>query len=416
MPMNGSRRTRNTRSLIGIAVLVALAIVIWLVRGRESEKRSSTPASSDAMAGMPGMTQTDSGEVSLTSGQVSQFGITFDTAKVRTLSSEVRAAGVVAFDETRVFQISPKFTGYVDRLYVNATGQPVARGQAVAAIFSPELVAAQTELLVASRLDRSASHVSVPGAAAANPDLLGAARQRMRLWDKSDRQIDDVLRSGKPQRTVTLFSPASGIVVEKNVVQGQAVTAGMSLMTVADLSTVWVTAELRESESGSVSQGSQATVELAAFPGQLLEGRVSYIYPTLQPEARTIKARIVLSNPGGRIKPGMYATVRIRTPMANALTVPSSAVIQTGERSYVFVKVSAQKLIPRDVQIGRRGSEMVEILSGLKTGEIVVTSAQFLLDSESNLGDVMRSMIGQGVSTDKGADMKGMNMPSATKR
>ncbi len=265
--------------------------------------------------------------------------------------------------------------------------------------------------------------------------MLSAARQRLRQWDISDAQIDAVLRSGKIVRAITLYSPVSGVVVEKNVVQGQSVAPGMQLMTVADLSTVWVNAELRESDAGNVRQGSIANVELSAFPGQRIEGRVSYIYPTLQVEARTIRARIVLPNPGGRIKPGMYATVRMTTPMATALTVPASAVIQTGDRSYVFVEQPGRKLLPRDVRLGRSGGDYLEVLSGTTAGERVVTSAQFLLDSESNLAEIMRSMIGQGGNSgagdmkgmdmgpategpaaDKGADMKGMSMPSPTKR
>lgn len=407
-------RSRNRWIITSVIVLI-LAVVAWLMFGRNTAGTSADSAGGKS-APMRGMEKTPAGEVQLTASQLTQFGVTFDTVKLRTLSNEIRAAGIVAFDETRVAQITPKFAGYVDRLYVNATGQPVSRGQPVAAVFSPELVAAQTELLLAARLDGTLAQSPVPGVQPGGPGLLTAARQRLRLWDISDSQIDGILRGGKVQRTLTLYSPVSGIVVEKNVVQGQSVTPGMQLMTVADLSSIWVNAELREADAGGVGQGSRATVELSAFPGETLNGRVEYVYPTLQAEARTIKARIVLPNPGGRIKPGMYATVRITTPMATTLTVPSSAVIQTGDRSYVFVEQPERKLMPRDIRIGRRGGDYTEVLSGVRPGERVVTSAQFLLDSESNLGDVMRSMIGEGGGAGKGADMKGMNMPSATKR
>ncbi len=408
-------RSRN-RWIITSAIVLVLAVVAWLMFGRNTAGTSADSAGAKS-APMRGMEDTPDGEVQLTASQLTQFGVTFDTVKLRTLSNEIRAAGVVAFDETRIAQITPKFAGYVDRLYVNATGQPVSRGQPVAAIFSPELVAAQAELLLAGRLDRTLAQSPVPGVQAGGPSLLIAARQRLRLWDISESQIDEILHSGKVQRTLMLYSPVSGIVVEKSVVQGQSVTPGIQLMTVADLSSIWVTVELRESDAGGVSQGSQATVELSAFPGVSMTGRVSYVYPTLQAEARTIKARIVLPNPGGRIKPGMYATVRMTMPMAATLAVPSSAVIQTGDRTYVFVEQPGRKLMPRDIRIGRRGGDFTEVLSGVRAGERVVTSAQFLLDSESNLGEVMRSMIGQGGNgSDKGADMKGMDMPSATKR
>lgn len=434
-------QTSRRRWMIGAGVVAAAIALVWFLLARKKDGPTPGGKQGGTSSGMAGMSDSamrsdkGSGAVELTASQITTFGITFDTVKLRTLSSEVRAAGAVTFDETRIAQITPRFAGYAERLFVNATGQTVSRGQAVAAIYSPELVAAQSELLLAGRLDESLGQGSVPGVRTGGPSMLSAARQRLRQWNISDAQIDAVLRSGKIIRAVTLYSPVSGVVVEKNVVQGQSVTPGMPLMTVADLSTVWVTAELRESDAGSVRQGSPASIELSAFPGQRIEGRVSYVYPTLQTEARTIKARIVLPNPGGRIKPGMYATVRMTTPMATALTAPASAVIQTGDRTYVFVEQSGRQLIPRDVRLGRRGGDYVEVLSGVRAGERVVTSAQFLLDSESNLAEVMRSMIGQGgnsgagdmegmdmgpategTATDKGADMKGMNMPSPAKR
>ena len=438
MNATGSIRVRGARRrwAIGAVAVAALILLWWLTLGRGNAGSSGAGnRATNTGASMSGMNDLPAGQVQLSAAQLSQFGVTFDTVKLRTLSTEVRAVGVVTFDETRVAQITLKFAGYITRLYLNSTGQPVSRDQPVAAIYSPELVAAESELLLAGRLDRAIGQSSVPGVQTSGPGLLAAARQRLRFWDISDGQIDGILRSGKVQRTLTLYSPVSGIVVEKNVVEGQSVTPGAQLMTVADLSTVWVTAELRESDAGSVREGSTATVELGAFPGKLINGRVSYVYPTLQMEARTIKARIALPNPGGRIKPGMYATVRLTTPMSTTLTIPASAVIQTGDRAYVFVDLGARKLAPRDVRLGRRGGEYIEVLSGVTAGERVVTSAQFLLDSESNLGEVMRSMISQGtnadagdmkgmamppesgaVSTEKGANLKGTKIPSATRR
>lgn len=424
---------RGSPARTGVAVLV-IATVIALAWVGVSRSRKPDRAASDG--GTMGGMQSNSGSVVLSASQLRQFGVTFDTVRLRTLESEVRAAGTITFDETRIAQITPKFAGYVERLFVNATGQTVSRGQPVAAVYSADLVAAQSELLLAARLDRSIGQNSVPGAQSA-PTLLAAARQRLRLWDISDAQIDNILRTGRAQRTLTLFSPVSGIVVEKNVVQGQSVMPGAQLMTIADLSTIWVVVELREADAGSVRPGTSATVELNAFPGQRIAGRVSYVYPTLQADARTIKARIPLANPSGRVKPGMYATVRLTSPMITALALPASAIVQTGDRSYVFVDEGGGRLMPHDVRLGRKGGDYIEVLSGVSAGQRVVTSAQFLLDSESNLGEVMRSMIQQGGSsggpggkmngmtmppnetgstTDKGADMKGMKMPSATRR
>lgn len=425
-PKNASVNRIDRRVVIG-AGLVVTAALVWLAasRGNKEKTPSGMQRADSSMAGMPGMpgmspeNPVSNGSVELTASQLRQFGVTFDTVKVRALQSEVRAVGTVTFDETRIAQVSVKFSGFVERLYVNTTGQPVQRGQALAAIYSPDLVAAQQELLVAARLDRSMGQSSVPGVPPGGSSLLSAARNRLRLWDISDSQINSILNTGRIQRALTLFSPVSGIVAQKNVVQGQSVMAGMPLMTIADLSTVWIEADLRESDAGSVHVGASATVELNAFPGEKVAGRVTYVYPTLEQQARTVKARIVLANPGGRIKPGMYATVRLASPVGMTLTAPASALVETGERTFVFVETAAGKFAPRDVRVGRRAGDYVEVVSGVTAGQRVVTSAQFLIDSESNLGEVMRSMIGTGGApsmSEKGADMKGMNMPSAGRK
>lgn len=264
----------------------------------------------------------------------------------------------------------------------------------------------------------------VPGVPAGSSNLLDAAIRRLRLWDISEAQIQDILQRGEVRRTLTLQAPASGVVVEKNVVAGQAVESGQTLYVIADLAEVWVEAELREGDAGNVREGSTATLEFSAFPGRPRDGRVEYVYPTLQEASRTIKARIALANPGGRIKPGMYATVRFILPGRSALSVPAAAVVRTGERSVVFVDMGGGRLMPQDIETGQVGEEFVEVLAGLEPGQRVVTSAQFLLESESNIGEVMKAMMGMGgdmgdmqgmdmQSMDmKGADMRGMNRPA----
>jgi Cu(I)/Ag(I) efflux system membrane fusion protein len=319
--------------------------------------------------------------------------------------------GIVNFDETRLAGVTPKFAGYIERLHVNFTGQPVRRGQPLVEIFSPELVAAQEELLLAVRLEGDLAGRTVPGVPRGSSDLVAAARQRLRLWDISDEQIDRILSTGSAQRTLTLYAPVGGIVVEKNVLAGVAVQAGQPLYTIADLSEVWVEAELREADAGLVEEGSAVTVELAAFPGRPLQGRVEYMYPTLESQARTLKARIAIANPGGRLKPGMYATVRLNTTERSALTVPTSAVLNTGERRLVFVDMGEGRLMPHEVEIGRVAGGFAEVLAGLQPGQRVVTSAQYLLDSESNLAEVMKSMIGMSGSADM-ESMEGMDMPA----
>ena len=408
--------SRRTLIIISAAVLV-LVLVIGTLTARKLGTRSSATASSTAseMQAMPGMQGMNmpagpAAAVSVTPDQIRQFGITFGTVQTRALSDEIRTAGVVVVNETRLAKVTPKFSGYVEQLNANFVGQSVRRGQQLAAVFSPDLVAAEQELIVSARLSRTIGSSAVPGVPGTTTDLLSAARERLRLWDVSDAQISEVLSTGRPMRTVPIVSPSSGVILEKGVVQGQAIQAGQELFTIADLSDVWIDAQLREEDAGRVAPGASALVQFTSFPGRPFTGRVTYVYPTLAEQARTVKARITVPNSDGRLKPGMYATVTITVSTSSALTVPRSAVVQTGERSLVFVDADGGNLRAQPVQLGRTGNDYVEVLSGVAAGQRVVTSAQFLLDSESNLAEVMKSMIGmRGVQ-----DMPPMNAPSVT--
>lgn len=419
------------RPLIVALVAVALLSVVTLVGlnlGSSKTPTKTAPARtlqrSTGGMDMPGMNMSSDGSVALTAQDERRFGVTFGTVQMRQISTDVRTVGAVLVNETRLAKVTPKFSGYVEQLYVNFVGQPVRRGQALAAVFSPDVLAAEQELLLASRLSKSIGGSSVPGVPGNSVDLVAAARQRLRLWDVSEAQINAVLSSGRPMRSVTLYAPASGIVLDKKVVQGQAIQAGDELYTIADLSNVWVDAQLREADAGAVSVGTAATLEFTSYPGRTFAGRVTYVYPVLAEQARTVRARIVVANPKGQLKPGMYATVRFNTTAQSALSVPRSAVVQTGERALVFVDMGGGRLMPHTVQLGRAGSDYIEVVSGVKAGQRVVTSAQFLIDSESNLGEVMKAMAGMGnpmppatapVSDQakdmnaKGADMR--NMP-----
>jgi Cu(I)/Ag(I) efflux system membrane fusion protein len=410
-----------------LAIVVALG-AIWMVRaaagdGDEMRGQARTPSMDD----MGGMAMGGAGSVRLTAEQIRTFGVTFGVVELRVLTDVVRTVGIVNFDETRMAIVTPKFAGYIDRLHVDFTGRQVRRGQPLVEIYSPELVAAQEELLLAARLEEHLGQTTVPGVPRGTTSLLAAARQRLRLWDISEPQIERILRTGQAQRALTLYAPVSGIVVEKNILAGQAVQAGQPLYTIADLSEVWVEAELRESDAGLVAEGNAATIELSSFPGRPVHGRVEYIYPTLQDQARTLKARIAIANPDGRLKPGMFATVRLQAPGRSALTVSTSAILDTGERRVVFVDMGAGRIMPQEIETGRVAGEYTEVLSGLEPGQRVVSSAQYMLDSESNLAEVMKSMVGTMDMSDmkgmdmstggtdgadmQGADMKGMQMP-----
>ena len=414
---------RRRLAIAGAAVLVTAATV-WGIAVSRSRNDATSRARGDTagmqgMAGMAGMTGAGAGKVVLTTAQIRQFGVTFGTVEVRPLTAEIRTTGVVSADETKIAQVAPKVGGFVEQLHVNFTGQPVRRGQPLLEIYSPELVAAQTELLVASDLQRDIGHSAVPGVPAGSTNLAEAAKRRLRLWDISESQIDEVLKTGRARRTLTLFAPASGVVMEKKVVQGQAIMPGEQLYTIADLSNVWVDIELREGDVGAARVGSSADLEFAGLRGRAIRGRVDYVYPSLQPEARTVRARLAVANADGLLKPGMYATARLSTHDRSALTVPNAAVLRTGDRNVVFVDMGQGELMPHDVEVGRTTDDYTEVLAGLEPGQRVVTSAQFLLDSESNLGEVMKAMMSQMSSGDLGKtqemkDMPGMSMPGMT--
>ncbi|MEO7713881.1 MAG: efflux RND transporter periplasmic adaptor subunit [Gemmatimonadaceae bacterium] len=405
--------TRRTQWIAGIVIVIALVVVVIMVR----RPRSSGPTrdSTAGMAGMQGMSP--DGAVRLTASQLTTFGVTFGTVEQRTLSTDVRTVGTVMVDEARMASVTPKINGFVERLYVNTTGQPVRRGQPLADVYSPDLLAAQEELLLARRLDRTVGQSAVPGVPSSSGELLAAARRRLRLWDVSDAQIDEVLRTGRARRTVTLYSPVNGVVTEKKVIVGQAVQAGMELYALADLTEVWVDVQVRETEAANVRAGTGADVEFATYPGRTYKGRVTFIYPTIAEQTRSVRARVSVANAEGQLKPGMYATVRLSSPTRSALTVPRAAVVQTGERAVVFVDQGKGALRPVDVETGASAGEYVEILAGLEPGQRVVTSAQFLLDSESNLAEVMKSMIGMGGGrTNAGGDMAGMDMSGGDRK
>jgi len=343
--------------------------------------------------------------VTLTAADARRIGVTFAPVTLGPMTREVRTVGQITFDETRVHAIAPKVDGWVERLYVNSTGQPVARGQPLLAIYSPMLVTAQEELLLAHRLQSE-----VAGAESATTQraaqLVASARRRLDYWDIPESEIAEIERSGVVHKTLTLRAPVGGYVLEKNVLAGQKIMAGDALYRVADLSAVWIEGEVFEQDLANVRQGQTVRVELQALPGQSRTGRIAYVYPTLNPETRTVRVRVVLPNHDLRLKPGMFATLRIAAGGRDAvLTVPRSAVLSTGERSIVFVRGQNGQLAPREVSVGESNDERVEILRGVRARETVVASATFLVDAESNLGTALGGM----------GDMPGMELTTPPK-
>jgi len=384
------------------AVLLAAVGVVYLAT---RDGRAATPAASAHAHGVAATSDSLKRAITLSDADARRIGVTFAPVTLGVLHREVRTVGQITFDETRVRAIAPKVDGWVERLYVNSTGQPVAAGQPLLTIYSPMLVSAQEELLLARRLQGDVASAE-PATTQRAADLVASARRRLAYWDIPASEIADIERTGVARRTLTLRATAGGYVLEKNVLAGQKIMAGDALYRVADLSTVWVEGEVFEQDLASVREGQPVRAELQALPGEVRTGRIAYVYPTLNPETRTARVRIVLPNQDLRLKPGMYATLRITAGARNAvLTVPRSAVLSTGERSIVFVRDERGALAPREVALGATNDDRIEILRGVRAGETVVASATFLIDAESNLGTALGGM----------GDMPGMELTTPPK-
>jgi RND family efflux transporter MFP subunit len=324
-------------------------------------------------------------QIRISVDKVQKLGVRSEAAAMRTLDRVVTAVGRIEVDERRVFAVAPKFEGWVERLYVNATGQPVAKGQPLFDVYSPELVSAQREYAIATDAMKSLQGAG-EDAHAGMRRLAEASLARLRNWDISDEQVAALAQSGETRRTLTFRAPVSGIVMEKKAVQGMRFMPGESLYQIADLSAVWIIADVYEQDIALVRTGARAKVSINAYPDKTFAATVTYVYPTLRPETRTVPVRLELANPGQLLKPAMFAQVELPVGgKGKVLTVPVSAVIDSGTRSIVLVQLAEGRFEPRDVKLGSRTDSYVEVTSGVNDGEMVVVSANFLIDAESNL-------------------------------
>jgi Cu(I)/Ag(I) efflux system membrane fusion protein len=288
----------------------------------------------------------------------------------------------VTYDETRLSDVSVKYRGWIGTLHADSPGQLVRKGRPLFTLYSPELHAAQEELLAVLASQRQARGTSAPERA---DYLVEAARERLRLWDLEDAEIDRIAERGRAVKYLPIASPVTGYVVEKNVVAGAVVEPGMKLYRIAGLDRVWVEAEVYESELPLVSVGQQAEVGLSYLPGERFRGRVAFVYPYLEGSSRTGRVRIELANPGLELKPEMYADVTLLTDRGERLVVPEEAVLYAGPRRLVFVDLGEGRLRPQEIEVGVRSGDSYEVLSGLEEGETVVTSGNFLVAAESRL-------------------------------
>jgi Cu(I)/Ag(I) efflux system membrane fusion protein len=310
------------------------------------------------------------------------IGLRTEAAEVRPASVRIRALGRIVVDETRTAAVTLKVGGWIRTLYADATGMPVRAGEPLFTLYSPELLSAQEEYLTALG---SRAAAGAGGAPERSDYLVKAARERLLLWDLTEAQIRELAERNEPQRYVPILSPVSGFVMEKNVVAGSAVEPGQTLLRISDLDRIWIEAELYEGEVDLVAAGTPVRISLPYLPERDLAGRISYVYPYLDPASRTGRVRIELENPGLELRPGMYANVRLTVDRGPRLLVPESAVLYAGDRTLVFLDEGDGKLRPVDVVLGLRAVEGVEVLTGIEAGDEVVTSGNFLIAAESRL-------------------------------
>ena len=324
------------------------------------------------------------------------IGVKTVEVSVSDLRKVIRTVGRIEYDERKIATVNAKFEGWIEKLHVDYTGRYVKKGEPLAEVYSPELVSTQQEFINALKWARQSS---TGGNDVKNDSmktmlskdafsLVEAARQRLRFWDISDDQIKKIEETGKPVRTLTLYSPANGYVVQKMAIRGMRVMPGEKLFDIADLGTVWIIADIYENELPLIKQGQHAKITLSYFPGKEMNSVIDYIYPTLSVETRTAKVRFTLPNPGNQLKPQMFTNVEITIPLGRKLAVPSEGVLDTGTRQVVYVDKGDGYFEPREVKTGLKVDGLIEILSGLKQGEKIASSAIFLIDSEAQLKGV----------------------------
>ena len=415
-------------------VLVALvsltvgggATALFLRARRPAEPASPSPKVEEPQghAGMPGMETTPEGghpteaggqTVYISPARQQLIGVRTAVVEPRELGTTVRTVGTLAYDETRVAQIHTKISGWVERVYVDYIGKDIRRDEPLLTVYSPELVSTQTEYLLAlkNKAQLEASSISVTRAAA--DSLLVAARDRLKLWDIPEEHIKELEQSGQVRRTLMLHSPFNGIVLERNAFPGQYITPEMTTFKVADLSTIWAFGAVFEYELPLIKLGQEAEIE---FPyGQAkrqLKGKITFIAPEIDPQTRRVRIRAEFPNPGQTLKPETYVTMVLRSEGGRRLAIPKEAVIDNGEKRYAIVAHPNGYFAPKEIQVGPPSDDFYPLLSGLNEGDTVVSSAQFLIDSETNLQAAMQSMIGMPGMDMKGGAKEAGKKPAAT--
>jgi Cu(I)/Ag(I) efflux system membrane fusion protein len=339
-----------------------------------------------ADSGQPGENKPEMKEhVSLSPSQMVMANVATVKVDRAPLAKEISAVGIVQYDQSRQAKVTAWVAGRIDRLYVDTVGAFVSKGRPVAEVYSPDLVSAQQEYLLALKSREQLKGSSIQAISQGGEGLVSSARQRLKLLGVKEYQIAALEKSGQPNIRLSIYTPLSGIVIEKIVVQGQYVNVGDPLFSIADLSGVWVEAEVYESDFSFVKVGQKVDIVSQSYPGKTFSGTVSFIYPFLDPKTRTVKVRVQIANPGLRLKPEMFVTVSLKIPLGDALVVPVAAVMDNGKRKVVWVETKPGMFEPRDVQVGARVGDRLQVLSGVLRGDKVAASGGYLIDSEAQL-------------------------------
>lgn len=333
-----------------------------------------------------------SGTVKITPDKQQRIGVRTATVERRSLVRTVRTTGQLTSDETKLAHIHVKVNGYIDKGYVDYIGQLVKKGQPLFTLYSPDLVATEEEYLIARRGAKEMGASQFPDVAQGSQSLLHSTRERLKLWDISDEQIQKLDDTGEVTKTLTFYSPVSGFVTDRKAFPQTAVTPDMDLYVISDLSTIWVNADVYEYEVPFVKVGQTADMQLSYYAGKTYAGKITYIYPTVDPVSHTVKARIEFPNPNFDLKPQMFANVQLKINYGKQIVVPQEAIMDSGDKQYLFVVHDGGVFEPRVIQMGAKLEGNVVVLSGLNAGETIVTSGNFLIDSESRLKSAMAGM------------------------
>ena len=351
-----------------------------------AEGDTSQTGSAPTAAAMP------AGTVKIAPEKQQLIGVRTGTVERQSLVRTVRTTGQLTSDETKLAHIHVKVNGYIDKGYVDYVGQLVKKGQPLFTLYSPDLVATEEEYLIAKRGVKEMGASQFPDVAQGSQSLLRSTRERLKLWDISDEQIKKLDETGEVTKTLTFYSPVSGFVTDRKAFPQTAVTPDMDLYVISDLSTIWVNADVYEYEVPFVKVGQTADMQLSYYAGRIYTGRITYIYPTVDAVSRTVKVRIEFPNPNFDLKPQMFANVQLKINYGKQIVVPQEAVMDSGDKQYVFVVHLGGVFEPRVIQMGAKLEGNVVVLSGLNAGETIVTSGNFLIDSESRLKSAMAGM------------------------